>query len=236
MSREYVAPTIEIPADTRHSDSIERHPAYGQIGASRVSGSAELYGSDFKHQHFINIRLYRSELHRGLSNDRAMARGQLVEVSMTEAQWATFVSSLNTGFGVQCTIERLPDEDLPAIKRDVNRRTQFEKELNERLRGVEESMKVVSKMVQDLPCSQKKKDEILHLISVATQNMGPNLKFTADQFGEYMEETTERAKMEINAYAQHLLQRLATSGPGLEAPTSPVRFLEGQVVDDEPKL
>ncbi len=241
MAREYIAPTIEVRKNDVIADTIERHPAYGQIGASRVSGQTELYGSDFNHQHYITIRLKKSELHRNLSNDRVHTRGgEVMEVSMSESQWATVVSSLNSGQGVQCTINYLDGQDVPAIKRDVNRRTQFEEELNSRLKGVEGLLKTIGTTVDALPCSQKKKDEIHHQLRVALNNMGPNFKFTQDQFGEYMEEQTERAKAEINAYAQHMLERFRVPGAkGLGPVESPVRFLDGavdgEIVTEEPK-
>ncbi|KKL96942.1 hypothetical protein LCGC14_1839510, partial [marine sediment metagenome] len=95
-------PTIEVTKDDPINDTVERHPAYAQIGAMRVSGShgAYLYGSDFRHQHYIMIQIHDSVLHRSLSGDRAHSGKRLIEVALSEAQWATFVSSLNQGSGV----------------------------------------------------------------------------------------------------------------------------------------
>jgi len=103
-------PTIEVKKGPGNADeAVEQHPAYAQIGANRVSGGAYLYGSDFKHQHYITIQIHDSELHRQLSGDRAHSKRRLIEIAMSEAQWATFVSSLNQGGGVQCTLEFTPE-------------------------------------------------------------------------------------------------------------------------------
>src|SRR3546814_2680674 len=45
------------------------HPAFAQISASRVTGLANLYGSDFAHQSYVRIRVNPSEMHRSLAND-----------------------------------------------------------------------------------------------------------------------------------------------------------------------
>ena len=45
------------------------HPAYAQVSANRISGSAVLYGSDFTHQNFVRIRVAKSSVRRDLSND-----------------------------------------------------------------------------------------------------------------------------------------------------------------------
>jgi len=234
MPKTYEAPVLEVRKDDRLSDSVERHPAYGQIGASRCSGNAQLYGSDFEHNHYMTVRIYKSELHRSLSNDRPHARDEVIEVAMSESQWASFVSSANVGHGVPCTIGRLNSRMIPGIQREVTRRTQFQQELNRRLEETKAHIRSIVALVNALPCSQKKRDEVKHLLDVALNNLGPNLQFTADQFGEYMEETTERARMEINAYAQQMLQRFADDSARAlpDGVPSPIRMLEGSIAVD----
>lgn len=222
------------PNDPCHT-SIERHPAYATIGASRVSSGhgIQLFGSDFAHQHFITIKIRTAELMRGSSEDRIHGDvGSIISVALSESQWAQFVSSLNVGTGVPCTLERLQDEMIPGIERKVERKRQFESELHARLEGVRESIREAEDMVKALPVSQKKKDEILHQLRVAGGNMEPNLKFTADQFGEYMEDVVTKAKAEIHAYAAHIMppaDRTLTAGE----PRMPVRMLEEPATDAE---
>jgi hypothetical protein len=84
------------------------------------------------------------------------------------------------------------------------------------------------KAVDGLKVSQRAKDELNHQLKVALNNLGPNLNFSRDQFGEYMEETTQRPKAEINAYAQHMLERYGTVAKSLGYGDTPVRVLEGQ--------
>jgi hypothetical protein len=99
----YQDPTIE-KVDSPISDSVEKHPAYAQIGASRVSGGTYLYGSNFAHQHYVTISITKSELNRSLSRDWASGGEEYIEVALSEAQWASFVSTLNSGTGIQCTL------------------------------------------------------------------------------------------------------------------------------------
>src|SRR5262245_60626587 len=127
MSVKYQEPTI-VDSDSLTSETIERHPAYGQIGASRVSGQTFLYGTDFAHQNYIIIEISRSELHRGLSNDWPFGRDKLIELALSEAQWATFVSSLNCGQGVQCTLTDFNRESIPQIPAIKSRKAQFQAE------------------------------------------------------------------------------------------------------------
>src|SRR3546814_14202860 len=86
--------TVEDPVETAdphgHGSRID-HPAFAQIAASRVrcAGGEILYGSDFPHQNFVSIRICRSSLNRDLSNDWHYGKDQMMEVNMSEAQWAT---------------------------------------------------------------------------------------------------------------------------------------------------
>ena len=221
-------PTVEVGGD--FEDTTERHPAYAQIGAMRVSGShgAYLYGSDFRHQHYITIQIHDSELHRNLSGDRAHANKRLLQVAMSEAQWATFVSSLNQGGGVQCTLEFTPEAGMvPSITQPKDRKRQFSKEMGDHLDTVVGALKDLGALIDDAPLSGKKKLALKRQLHVAEMNLAPNMDFVAERFDEHMEHTTERAKSEVNAYAQHVLGDLAqmalTGGEGgkpllLEAP------------------
>lgn len=50
----------EVKQVDRYGETAQetRHPAYGQISASRVSGERVLYGSDFRHRNFVQIRIH----------------------------------------------------------------------------------------------------------------------------------------------------------------------------------
>ena len=204
-------PTVEVKKGPGSADeTIERHPAYAQIGASRVSGGAYLYGSDFRHQHYITIQIHDSELHRQLSGDRAHSNRRLIEIAMSEAQWATFVSSLNQGGGVQCTLEFTPEAGLvPPIAQPKDRKLQFSREMGERFDMVKQALKALAALVDGSPLSGKKKEALKGQLRIAEMNLEPNMEFVAERFDEHMERTVEKAKSEVNAYAQHTLGDLA---------------------------
>jgi hypothetical protein len=113
------------------------HPAFGQISASRVTGSTTLFGSDFLHQHYVTIKVNRAELNRDLSRDWHFQREEIVEVALSEAQWATFVSSMNVGAGSQCTIQRVQGEQMPSIPVRVQE-DEFKEELRSTVAGLTE--------------------------------------------------------------------------------------------------
>jgi len=64
--RQPVDPIRELNTGPGFGGYTERHPAYAQISAARVSGTAYLYGSDFVHHHYVTLKIARSERVRDL--------------------------------------------------------------------------------------------------------------------------------------------------------------------------
>ena len=145
-------PTRTYTPDSPAHNYRENHPAYAMIGASRVSqfgggGGARLFGSDFGHQHYVTISIRRASLGRSHQSEHAYGEEELIEVALSEAQWATFVSSMNVGHGVQATLTRVRDGDgfhlVPGIDDDTNRQEQFSNDIAERLAGLIEQLREV---------------------------------------------------------------------------------------------
>ena len=194
------------------------HPAFAQISASRVTGGTYLYGSDFHHNHFMTISVSRSELNRDLSRDWHYARDEMIEVALSEAQWATFVSSLNQGSGVPCTLQRHDHKMIPQLPETPARIRQFDNELKDRLGAVEDDLDELAREINASKLSQKAKKGLLDTLNLATRNLTPNLTFVADQFGEHMEERTEKAKIEIEAYINSAINRAGVKALNEKAP------------------
>jgi hypothetical protein len=184
------------------------HPAYAMIGVSRVSGGKILYGSDFQHNQFIRLTVRRSSLTRELANDWYHGGNELIEVDMSEAQWATFVSSFNIGFGVPCTLCHVKGEHTPRLPDPKSRTEQFGGEATERMERSMEALAELREAIEGLNLSVKAKKELLDKVATASRNVKPNVEFVAQQFGEYMETVVQHAKVEINAYATHAVQQV----------------------------
>lgn len=190
-----------------HVDQKLTHPAFGQISASRISGHVNLYGSEFHHHGFIGIRISHSELNRSLSRDWPFARKEIVEVYLSEAQWATFVSSLNMGSGVQCTINHLNGQPVPGIPSLPDRKKQFSSEINQKMESVKKDLQAVIEKIVDLKISEKAKKELMKDLILVKGRVTGSVDFVANSFSEHMEEQVEKAKCEVNAYITGTLQR-----------------------------
>jgi len=225
MKRPYEEPKTADDGVGGDGATRTTHPAYGQISASRVSGATNLYGSDFTHQHYVSITIQSSELCRDLNRDRYHPTKRLVQVSMSLAQWATFISSMNVAAGSPCTIEYIIGEGAtPAIPIPKTRTEQFGAELAKRFEKARVGLDHLRQVVSDAKAAQGLKATLMSLINRVEMDISTNVKFTADQFDEHMEHTVESAKVEVNAYAEHVMNRIGADNLKLseDSTTSPL--------------
>ena len=210
-----VHPTIDTKDGDPTFESTERHPSYAMIQASRVTGSIYLYGSDLEHHGYIALRVFRGELRRGLSRDWASVTNwtPIVEVALSYAQWATFISTLNSGVGTQCTLQRGPDGDVPGIAAPaVDQREQFTEEVSAKFSKTIKRLDGLLGELADgkIPAGLRKR--LADTIRMVKQDIEKDVPFVVRQFDEHVDQTTERAKTEVHAYVQQ-----AIHSAGLEA-------------------
>lgn len=188
-----------LTTDTHH-DTRATHPAFAQITVHRSQGSGRsLYASDFQHHASLTICIHESELCRGLSHDWHHQRREYIEVELSEAQWATFVSSVGMGGGVPCTLRQRNGEQIARLPAPQSRSDQFSAE-------IAEDMARILKRCDDLAAGAKNRAQ-LQEINQLRQDLAQNLPFVADSFAKHMESTVESAKSEVHGYMTGAIQR-----------------------------
>lgn len=187
----------------------KEHPAYGVMRVSRVTGGdCRLFGSKIQHSNWMSIEISTASVERNLSQDWIYPRNVVVSVEMSEAQWATLVSSPGVGSGVPCTIkatlagpmvrvEPMPD---PEPEHDAARRE-------------------FAARMDSAPGPVKKADlnRIYNLLQHLT-NLKSNMRFAKEQFDRALEQSIEAAKADLDAHITMTAQRLgmdAAQLPGL---------------------
>lgn len=225
-------PVVERRAD-RHDESTETHPAYGQIGASRVSSSQGevMYGSDFLHYQYVVVTVHESQLHRTVNHDWPSASKELIRVAMSEAQWGRFVSAFNTSDMAQCTIERVAGEgERPAIAEPPRRSEQYREEIARDLQDAVTRVEALQEWVtNNMKTPARMKEHILSDLHMIRLRIADNAPYAVESFDKHVEKTMERARLEINAHIQATIHRA-----GLAALTGQqIPFELPEKVDDE---
>lgn len=204
----------------KQGTSMERetfkHPAFGMIGFSRVSGGENtLFGSSIKHNDRIVMKLKHGEQDRDLHNDWYYGRGLITEVEMSYSQFAECITAMNVGDGVPCTI-RFTEKDgyIPYIKENKSKREEFRNEFSDTiLKAMEQVRDQINEIQKSLDDKRslgvKDRKEIISKLQQVKYNIGSNLDFCVEQFDEQMEKSTMEAKGEIEAFYQNKINSIA---------------------------
>lgn len=230
--REVVPPTVD-------QHGADTHPAFGQISASRGSyggGGAVLFDSDIKHQHTVTIVVTEATRRRTNSHDYIHGgTRRLIEVEMSEAQWASFVSSMNTS-GVPCTIKATETNwnvaGLPYDPRLAHSMTEVREAAVKTYAKVKEAMAAYEKVLAD-KAPAKARNDALRNLHFTIENAEANLSFSARSLNEHAENVVQRARADIEAMVGAEAARLGLSAGEaqglLELPAIPG---EGESHDD----
>lgn len=199
MAREIVDPT---PVGEH---GYEAHPAWVLIGANRVTGGAILFDSDVRHQHYVIVKLSRAERKRDLHHDWIHPREEIFEVAMSEAQWASFVSSMNSGSGTPATLTWDKTQDDPQVPG-----VPYEPRLAESLAEVHGASEEAMVEVREAFEAYKAHKTVgnLRTLEARIANLPANLEFAARSLSGHAENVVQRAKADIEAFVVAKAQQL----------------------------
>lgn len=210
--RQYSPPAgTAKPKLTERGD--EAHPAWGLIGASRVSSGqgTPLFDSDILHRHYVVVRLRRATRSRDLGHDWKHGDEQIAEVAMSEAQWASFVSTMNVGEGVPCTIERVGAERMPKVE--------HEPRLAESMSEVEDAAEKAVEAIRSAFAAycEKKTAANLRSLEAVIANAPANMTYAATTLSEHAENVVQRARADVEAMVVQKAEQVGID-PGDVAP------------------
>jgi hypothetical protein len=205
MRQDIVNPEISINS---YGDTVSSHPAYLKISASRISSypGINLYGSEFSHKNSIRIRFNTSEDHIDGSNVSSYSKKEIFECEMSESQWSSFISSMNMGEGVNCTLIHQKGEYAPSLPEAKSKNSEFVKEFSDTMKTSIEGMNKLETLIKDSGISNKKSNEMSLLIDVVKNNVECNIEYIIEKFGVHMESVKAKAKTEIDAYVSNIIR------------------------------
>jgi hypothetical protein len=188
------------------------HESFGFIRACRVSGYAHLFDSAVNHQHYVTVTIGNASQYRMYNETYIHGRNELITVAMSESQFAQFITSMNVGSGSPCTLTRVYDKGVEPPPADINTRETFEAEVRSQAEKVSETLRKSLDAAQALRTAGKanKGDlgNLVGMLEAVQRELVANMPFMMKQFAEGVEKLTDRAKMDLNAHATMLGQRL----------------------------
>ena len=188
------------------------HESYGLLQISRFQGGDRTYfGSSIEHGHGISFELHEGELHRNLHSDWYHSGKKILEIRMTETQFAEAITHLNSN-PVPVTIHSIGTRQMESPPM-INRREQFEDEIDTRFKELEKKIATLSENTEKILSDKKnlsKEDRstILRELSKIRQEIGVNMPFVRDCFREAMDGITLEAKAEAESFIRQRAKSL----------------------------
>ncbi len=196
------------------------HESYGMASLSRQSGgSKRLFGSAVKnHSQTVSLRIYHGEFAHDLHQDWYSTVGlrPIIEIEFSPAQFAEFITTMNVGSGIPCTIRSIEGKDLsgpPADENEVERvQTGFAKEMRLFAKSLEKDQADVEALLAKPTITKADRKTISDKIAMVKQHIASNMPFALSQFQEATEKVVTSAKAETEAFMMH-----AVTKAGLES-------------------
>ena len=200
-------------------EEIIKDKSFGQIQFSKVvGGSSKFYGSNLTTNSYIQLTISQSEMIRSLTDDKYYPRKKVIEVSMTNSQFAELITSLNFGGGVPCTIRYNNGEVIEHTTISENRKDFVVRKFKEKMKTFSFKLKEYSNNVGEIlkkgKLSVSDKEEINRGISNVVMETENNIPFYLQCFQEAMEDIVIESKHDVEASILHKI-----TSAGLDALT-----------------
>lgn len=191
----------------------ESHPSFGVISISHVQGTGvELFGSEFKHNHFIELCISRAERNRSLSREWYHDQEQIVTVALSESQFVEMISRPNQGVGTPCTLIYIDGERQPSFPSQTKIKDRFifdmEKDLKDCSAGLSDARNDLEKAIFENKIGKSVLKEILSKLERAERTMKNGIPYVRDSFAEQMENIVDHASIEMEASVSSLAKRI----------------------------
>lgn len=205
----------------------ETHPSYCSAVLLRTqSNGRRLFGSAITtHSQTVRLRITPAALYREETGDRVYAHGkQMIEVEFSAAQFAEFITTMNTASGIPCTLLSFDGksvEEPPVLVAEATKqRKVFEKRLGDAAENLKQHAIELKKYLADNNIPKKHWEPLTRPLEKMLQEVGINAGFWMELFEEVAEKVVAAAKAEVDAFTTAALHQA-----GMKALRSP----DGQV-------
>ncbi len=195
-------------------EQYEQHPSYGNIQLGRRSSNPPktLFGSAAKHNNYIVLSISTADLGRRYHEFTTYPRQKIIEIAMTEAQFAQFITSGNLGAGTPCTLSWTKETGSIPNCPEQGMRERFDSEIKESLAGLREKVKqlksIGDKFSDKKSLTKEDKKELMGAIASLDTEISSNIPFIQEMFDEAMDKSLNQAVIEAEAHATALIQRI----------------------------
>lgn len=183
-----------------------KHESQGMVKLSKVKSShpVNLFGSRVPVESTIRLRVQQGLLHRELNYDKYSARGEtIIEVEMSELQFAEMITSVGQGDGVPVTLRNLNGVTLQEPVYESEMET-FSKEFSKEMAEISRAIKALTMETKDRlndskPLNKTERQDIISTLEGVEQFFRSTAPYMERTFNENMTRTMNEVMMSIKA-------------------------------------
>lgn len=226
-------PPTPHPHEALAERGSEVHPSWVSVRFNKSSWSppgAQLVGSDIRHQHVVTLRISSMSRTRDLHHTWWHEERELMEVYMSEAQFAAAITSFGDGSARPATlafhqgpVEQCADTRPGEIAQSI---AEVRAATAEASANVQAKLAEVEKLLEEGAGKKALRDAVSDA-RAAANNLPSNMAFAAKSMAETVEKVVTKATHDIEAIVE-----LRARAVGLELDAYPItrQLLSG----DEP--
>jgi len=182
----------------------ESHPSWGMVSFSRVNHTPHrFFGSDISHLNSISLRISTGYTVRSNYHDHFMSGDPLIEVHMTEMQFAKLLTTMNYASGAPCTIAYCRDGDLKQIpfSPESSQRERFNQDIKRETKKLtEELLSSLRTIITEASMGKGIKTLLLKSLDTLQMGLVQNLPYLLDSYKESMDKVETDAKASVEGY------------------------------------
>lgn len=211
--RDEQEPTIREDRLGSSQSEIQEHPAFGTIVMTTPQGGKNtMFGSDVVHNGCVRIVIHEASLRRDLSHDWIHSQRQILELEMSHAQFARFITSNGNGGGTPVTLRWIRDVgELPGIKKIESKYDTHRKEIvdaaHERLQHIQQAIESLGRAI-DGSISKKELRIIHENLKRHAEQLPGSMNFVVESAERALEKATTDAKIEVESYIDATARKL----------------------------
>lgn len=182
------------------------HPSYGMISVSRCGATdKQLFGQDTPVQNYMSLTIESADVEQHLGKNWYFGQKTVVEVEMSQVQYAEMISSPNTA-GVPCTIRRSQEHGLIEYKPIQEKTTFVKSKIDRQVDTLRKASVTLSKDVKDIlegKMLKADKERLQELVDTFKGILNSGIPYYVESLEEHIDRKVVEAKADIQASILH---------------------------------
>lgn len=219
-------------------------PYMAMVQFSRRNGHKNLHDVDYPRDGYIVLSIYEGQVSRSTTSDFHMASNRMpvVEIAMSELQYAQLISTMNIGYGIPGTFQYRPVPGSKAVHvemPDPSKTTEqkFSDDVRATAKAASDASKEVAAALRELlkgkTINKGAVQAVLEKAEIAERELSSSLPFILERADEDIGDRAQRAKVEVTAFAKNLVENLGLRAMGEHAALAGEQIVGHVAIEDK---